>query len=91
MLVYHTLYSCLGECCSTSPAILDLPDHVLHNICTVLDSSAQHNWQRLVEYVPDYTHTDVMELQNVAQQVRCSGNYTPCRHHEVERWMQGSI
>lgn len=58
-----------------NPAILDLPDQVLNDLCTVLDSSAEHNWRRLVEHIPDYTHMDVMELRNIAQQVAGSDKY----------------
>ena len=50
-------------------ALLDLPGYVVTDLCTVLDSSAEHNWRKLVEQVPDYTHLDVMELHNIAQQV----------------------
>ena len=49
--------------------IIDLPGYVLNDVCGVLDSSAQHNWKKLLEHLPDYTHKDVMELCNLAQQV----------------------
>ena len=51
------------------PGIMDVPGSVMTDLCAILDSTAQHNWRRLVEHVPDYTHKDVMELLNLAQQV----------------------
>lgn len=54
------------------PAILDLPGAVVTEICTILDSSAEHGWKRLVEHVPDYSHMDIVELYNLTQQVKPS-------------------
>lgn len=51
------------------PAILDLPSGVVNEMCGLLDLPAEHNWKRLLEHVQHYTHKDVMELSNLAQQV----------------------
>ena len=50
-------------------ALLDLPGEVIDEICTILDSSTEHNWMKLVGYVPNYTHGDIIQLRNLAQQV----------------------
>ena len=49
---------------------MDINAGVVDELCRVLDSTAQHNWMKLVEHLTDYTHMDIVQLRNLAQQVK---------------------
>ena len=42
----------------------------MRELCVLLDLPGKHNWKKLLEHVKNYTHMDVMELSNLAQQAR---------------------
>ena len=51
----------------------DLPGYVRDDICVVLDSSAEHNWVKLIEKIPDHgTYRDLLELRSLADRVSFS-------------------